>query len=140
MSETISPAALKALDDGELEALWAGAEDEALQALIIREAARRERCAAERAARHAVNEEWFLFAHAQFLAAEAACRGNLLSRAGIAAGTDPWSLWSGPLARAERFASEELRDFWLTSARVTVMEYAAQVREAQRIEREQAGA
>lgn len=140
MSETISPVSLKALTGDQLEALYRSAEDDALVVLVIREAGRREQCARERAARHAVNEEWFLWAHAQFLAAEAECRGELLNRTGNAAGIDPWSLWSGPAGRVEKYASEELRDFWMANPRMTVMQYAAQVREAQRLEREAAEA
>jgi hypothetical protein len=101
---------------------------------------RRERCEAERAARHAVNAEWFLWAHHQFTAAEDECRGYLLNAAGRAAGLDPWALWSGPAARVEKYASDELRDFWLTRPRVTVMQYAGRVRQEQRLEREAAGA
>jgi hypothetical protein len=133
MSETYSPVSIKALADADLEALYAAAEDDALIVLAVAEMTRRERCARERAIRHAVNAEWFLAAHAQYLQAEAACRGNLLSRAGIKAGIDPWSLWSGPAGRADKYASEELRDFWLyASPRVTVCQYAAQLRRAQR--------
>ena len=139
MCETYSPVSFKALADDDLAALYAAAEDAALKALILAEMARRDRCDRERAGRHAVNAEWFLSAHAQYLHAEDVCRGNLLSREGIAAGTDPWTLWSGPASRAQKYASEELRDFWMyVSPRVTVCQYAAQVRQAQRADREAA--
>jgi hypothetical protein len=128
--------ALKALTDDELAAMFAAAEDDALQALVISELDRRDRCARERAARHAVNEEWFLFAHAQYLAAEAETNGYLLNKAGRDAGIDPWTLWSGPASRVEKYASDELRDFWLARERVTVMEWAARTRRAQREQRE----
>lgn len=75
-----------------------------------------------------VREEWFHWAWAQFLAAETACRGYLLNRAGHAAGIDPWALWSGPTGRAMRYASEELLEFWGRSPRITVSEYRKQKR------------
>lgn len=58
----------------------------------------------------------------QYLDAEEATRGNMFSPAGRArdqalrakggAGLDPASLWSGPTARARRYASEELKRWW----------------------------
>src|ERR1019366_6571450 len=51
----------------------------------------------------------------------------MLSREGQAAGVTEWSLWSGPAKRAERYASEELLNFWLTSPRMTVTEYGAEL-------------
>jgi hypothetical protein len=47
-----------------------------------------------------------------YLRAEAHTRGNVLSAAGIAAGIDPISLFSGPRARARKYASEELKRYW----------------------------
>jgi hypothetical protein len=131
MSETTCPESLRNAGDDELAALY-GSADEATARLVLTEAARRDRLERGRAARNAISADWFLFAHAQYLAADAECRGNLLSRAGIAAGVDAWSLWSGPAVRVELYASEELREFWLTNQRVTVKQYAAQVRQANR--------
>ena len=82
---------------------------------ILAEAARRDRAQHDRewhqARDAATRENWHLAAHAQYLAADWECRGNLLNKAGRAAGIDPWTLWSGPGTRVERYASEELRDF-----------------------------
>lgn len=97
--------------------------------------ARRRREARDRARqkatarRRAERLEYDLWVDAQFRAAEAACRGVLLSRAGIAAGTDTVSLFSGPAARAYKHASEELRNWWLDNPRMTCAEWKAAVRE-----------
>jgi len=44
--------------------------------------------------------------------AEEDTRGELLNRAGKAAGIDPASLWEGPDARARKYASRELLEWW----------------------------
>ena len=48
----------------------------------------------------------------QYLAAEDATAGNLLSKAGRAKGIDPRTLWSGQATRAARYASDELKAWW----------------------------
>lgn len=119
--------------------------DEAAQAAALREAWRRDQRAAQRATQHAtdrgrwsrVKDEWLDWAHSQYLAAEAECRGNLLNRAGIAAGISPWSLWSGPASGPARYASEELRNFWATNPRVTVSEFREHARQGRRHDREE---
>lgn len=61
------------------------------------------------------------------LQAEDWTRGNLLSKAGKAKGIEPASLFSGPRARAEKYASEELRRFWSeVSPRRTYAEFRAE--------------
>lgn len=70
---------------------------------------------------------WAEMAHAQYLAAEADTNGYLLNKRGLAAGIDPWSLWSGSLARVEAYASWELLRFWETHQRVTFSQFREQV-------------
>lgn len=61
------------------------------------------------------------------LQAESACRGYLLNKAGQAAGVDPVSLFSGPDARARKYASEELLRWWESNGgRQTYAEYRAE--------------
>jgi hypothetical protein len=63
--------------------------------------------------------------HEQWLAAENATRGHLLSREGQRAGIDPVSLFSGPAVRARKYASEDLLRFWADNPRVTFVEFRA---------------
>jgi hypothetical protein len=141
MSAQTAIADYRNLDDETLMAAAATATETGL-AGILAEARRRDRAQHDRdwhqARDNAIREAWHLFAHNQYLAADWECRGNLLSRAGIAANIDAWSLWSGPAVRVELYASEELREFWLTNQRVTVKQYAAQERRARLEEREAA--
>lgn len=131
MSETsYAVTNLRNLSDEELAAIYHHGGEQAEKA-VIRELRRRETSERDRDRWAAVYQEWHDFAHAQYLAAEAECRGHLLSREGIEAGISPWSLWSGSARRAERYASEELRNFWQANARLTVTEF----REHQRRER-----
>ena len=55
----------------------------------------------------------------QYLKAEAETRGNLVNRAGVAAGISDRSLFTGPESRARRYASEELLNYWLDNPRPT---------------------
>lgn len=135
MSETYS-LDLEAVGDEELEALYGSTGDDDLVLRVVREMERRERRERRQAARAAEEAEWYLAAHAQYLQAEAECRGYLLSRAGLAAGTDPESLWTGPAHLAERYASEELLAFWQRTPRLTLTRFREQARAARREERE----
>lgn len=66
--------------------------------------------------------------HLQWLAAEDATRGHMLTREAEAAGVDPRSLFSGPAHIAYARASEDLRRFWDdVSPRVTLAEFTEQV-------------
>lgn len=129
-------------DDDLLAAAYAPDATEAEYAAIIAEAKRRDRAQHDRdwhqARDAAIREAWHLAAHAQYLAADWECRGNLLSKAGNAAGIDPWTLWSGPGRRAEQYASEELREFWAANQRITIAEYAAAERRNRLAERDAA--
>jgi hypothetical protein len=91
-----------------------------------------ERTAARRRAKAAeLRGGYDLMVEAQFRAAEGACNGYLVNKAGRAAGIDPVSLFSGPWARARKYASEELVNFWLTGRhpRMSFAEYRRQARE-----------
>ncbi|MCK9917227.1 MULTISPECIES: hypothetical protein [Microbacterium] len=57
--------------------------------------------------------------YAAYDAAEEACRGALLNAEGRARNIDALSLFMGNTARAHRYASEELREWWETHPRVT---------------------
>ncbi|WP_320069764.1 hypothetical protein [Micromonospora sp. RTGN7] len=64
----------------------------------------------------------------QFLDAERATRGNLLSRAGKAKKIeDPIVLFSGPMSVARPYASEELLRYWARHPRMTFAEFQQNV-------------
>jgi hypothetical protein len=69
-------------------------------------------------------DEWV---HLQYLAAEDATRGHLLSAAGTAEGIDPVSLFSGTTARARKYASEDLLRWWADNQRLTFTAFKAEV-------------
>jgi hypothetical protein len=52
--------------------------------------------------------------------------GRLLNRAALAAGIDSWSLFIGSHQRADRWASEELREWWGRHRRLTYTEFEKQ--------------
>ena len=128
-------AELRALPDDALCGTYRSADDRAGRR-ILAEAARRDQADRHARLRAAVRAEWYDAMFAQYLAAEAECRGNLLSREGLREGiADPISLWTGPRDRAMKLASEELRDYWLIHPRMTVTEYLRQRSTAGRIAR-----
>lgn len=55
----------------------------------------------------------------EFAAAEAATNGYMLNRRGLEAGINERTLFRGPEARARKYASEELLNYWQTHARPT---------------------
>lgn len=55
----------------------------------------------------------------QYLAAEQACNGVLLTRSAVAAGVSARSLFTGPARRAAAHASEELMWYWADHPRLT---------------------
>ena len=62
----------------------------------------------------------------RYLEAEQVTRGNLLNAAGKAAKIDPISLFSGTRARARKYASDELKQYWEdTGGRPTLTEFRA---------------
>lgn len=66
--------------------------------------------------------EWV---HLQYLAAETATRGHLLTSAAQARGVDPVTLFSGPAANARKWASEDLKRWWADHGRLTYVEFRA---------------
>lgn len=105
--------------------------------IIVRELDRREerdkrraRKASDRAGRQ---EEHTLAVETAYVAAETETRGHMLSRAGRAAGVNPRSLWTGPEARARRYASEELRAYWDKHGRLTKTEWNRQAEKEREI-------
>ncbi|MEU3710496.1 phage minor capsid protein [Streptomyces catenulae] len=64
---------------------------------------------------------------AQYMDAEDATNGYLLSREARAAGVDPASLFSGPAHVAYARASEELKRYWADHPRMTFVEYEEMV-------------
>lgn len=135
-AEIVSRSGLRSLSWDELAGLLEPGADEATSAAVQAEARRRERLERAQAARDAEQAAWQEAAHAQYLAADAVCRGVLLSRQGKRAGVSEWSLWSGPETRAMRYASEELREFWLANPRVTVGKYRQQASSGRAAQRE----
>jgi hypothetical protein len=67
-----------------------------------------------------------LHLEAQLADAERECRGILLNRRGIAAGIAAESLFLGPAARANAYASDELLDYWATRPRITYAQFERQ--------------
>lgn len=135
---TSAPPDYRALTDDQLADIYQ-ADPSAFDA-VAAELDRRDRAARMTKARKRLGEirgEGDTAAFAQYLEADAACRGTLLSREGIAAGiTDEQVLWRLPEEQAQRYASEELRDHWLYVApRITsgayVRQQAAEGRAAQ---------
>ncbi|WP_439662862.1 phage minor capsid protein [Lentzea sp. HUAS TT2] len=61
----------------------------------------------------------------QFWQAEADTNGYLLNNAGEAAGIDPRELFTGPVGRARKWASDELLGWWDDHGRMSFDEYAA---------------
>ena len=100
-----------------------GSEDETARAAALAEADRRDRAARARSARRMQDTAWAEAMHAQYLMADEACAGNLLSRKGKAAGVSEWSLWTGPEHVARAYASEELRAWWDENGRLTITEW-----------------
>ena len=56
--------------------------------------------------------------------AENATRGNMLNKAGRAAGVNERTLFTGPESRARRYASHELLEYWQTHPRPTSAHFA----------------
>ena len=133
--DVVSRSGLRSLSWDELAALERDCDDVTLAA-VMAEGRRRDRLERAAEARAAERRTWEEGAHAQYLAADAVCRGVLLSRQGKRAGVSEWSLWRGPEPRAMRYASEELREFWYANPRVTVDGYRQQASRARAAQRE----
>ena len=106
-AEIVEPSARHRLDD-------AGRRQHAAAAVD-----RRPGESVDRAVRRAYDEH----VHLAYLAAEQATRGHVLNRAGAAAGINPIDLFSGPLSRVRRYASEDLLRFWAQHGRLNFTEF-----------------
>lgn len=134
---------LKNLSDDELAERYATAEADEDIAAALAEMERRERKAAktavDKARWAAVYEAWELFAHAQYLAAEEECRGNLVRKEYLKEIAAGWELWSGTHRWARERATWELNEFWDANPRMTVSEFREMQRASNRAEREATG-
>jgi hypothetical protein len=61
----------------------------------------------------------------RYVHAEGICRGHMLSPAGQRAGVSAASLFSGPAARAKKYASPELLDYFREHGRTTLEDFTA---------------
>lgn len=68
-------------------------------------------------------EDYEYHVHAQYLQAEADCRGAMLNARGRARDVDPVSLFSGPANRAHAYASDELKGWFRDHGRLTYAAY-----------------
>lgn len=127
------------LSDAELADAWSAGhiDQDTLTAECDRrdaaEQAKRARSDKARASARARNAEWEAAAYANYLAADEATRGFLLSEAGKATGRDPWPmLWQGSREQTDGLASDDLITWWdYTSPRPpSAREYAAAKRQA----------
>ena len=121
------PATLAGYTDAELTTFYgqAVATDNAEWAQILEaecerrdqaDAKARERAHARAARQHdPVTTDWHGLAYSQFLAAERDLNGNLAVP--DAPFADAFSLWSGTEAWAERWATEELKNWWRDARR-----------------------
>lgn len=108
--------------------MFGNADDELRQAISY-ECDRRDRADKARRAWRAdpVYVAWRGAVVAQWDDAESQ-RSYLVNNAAIKAGINDWTLWSGPMWRAERYASIELLRYWETHPRVTITEFRRQAR------------
>lgn len=70
--------------------------------------------------------EYEAYLDVQWMQAEADCNGQLLTPAARAAGVDSRSLFSGPINRALRHASEELQSWWGAHGRLSLAAFRYQ--------------
>lgn len=75
------------------------------------------------AAWHQCRAEYQAHLEAAYARAERETNGYLLNRAGRAAGIDSYSLFTGPHARACKYASTELLEHWAAHPRVSFTEF-----------------
>jgi hypothetical protein len=120
---------LRPMTDDDLAAMFGASEDQ--DAAILAECERRDQATAAARRRSArqhepVTSEWRDMAYSQYTAAEAACAGNLAVTGAPFA--DAFTLWSGTQAFADKYATEELRNWWLDNPRMTVTAYRGLVR------------
>jgi hypothetical protein len=72
-------------------------------------------------------EQFKLMVERLFVQAETETRGFMLNAEGVAAGIDPMSLFSGPRSRVDRYASEELKNWFDLHGRQNFTEFVDQI-------------
>jgi hypothetical protein len=110
--------------------------DKATKAAAEREESKAATAARTASRRQAETLEHHTRLEAAYVQAENDTNGHMLSRAGQRAGIDPKSLWTGPEARARKYASEELNEHWDKHGRVTVGHVKAEARRSRQAEQE----
>lgn len=73
-----------------------------------------------------MNHEYLQHVDYQYLAAVEATSGVLVNKAGRSAGVDGFDLFRGSTSRAQRYASEELLEFWKQNPRLTLSQFEKQ--------------
>lgn len=74
-----------------------------------------------------MKQDYISFVDYQYLAAVEACSGVLVNQAGRAAGIDGYTLFTGPVSRVYKYASEELLEFWTEQQpRLTMKQFEEQ--------------
>lgn len=74
----------------------------------------------------AMKQDYLSFVDYQYLAAIEATAGVLVNQLGKVDHIDGFTLFSGPLSRAQKYASEELLEFWKTNPRRTLSQFEEQ--------------
>jgi hypothetical protein len=143
MTITNTAEALRNLTSEQLDEMFAAETDTDTIIALVKEMDRRERAERkarrERERRERIRNDYAVAQHAAYLLADAECRGNLLSKAGIKAGIkDEHVLWTGRESVARKYASEELNEWWDANGRLTITEFTKQYAAAAREAREQA--
>lgn len=80
-----------------------------------------------RPTRAQLRADWEIEAHREFLAAEAATNGNLVTPAGRARGIDPRRFWRSNPAYVNRWASDEFKEWAAAGGATTFAIYAEQM-------------
>lgn len=117
-------------DPGATPQAWQPHESEEGQEHAADTAVLPSRCRRRLTADEQLRETYDAYTTTQWLAAEADCRGFLLSKEGQAAGIDPEELFSGPAARAEKYASDELKEWWGRNGRMSFAAFKANAYES----------
>lgn len=73
-----------------------------------------------------MKQDYISFVDYQYLAAVEATAGVLVNHEGRAKHIDGFTLFSGPLSRAQKYASEELLEFWESNRRYTLSQFEDQ--------------
>lgn len=75
---------------------------------------------------HSMRADYEAALEREFQTADDACHGYLVNRQGKAAGITGRSLFTGSAARAYRYASRELLDYWQENDRLTLDRFEQQ--------------